>query len=240
LFDTVGKSRKRPVGQELASWALSLSMWGGALGGMIVAGRQVAEQIIEEEPVEVVFFDGAPPPPPPPPPAGGGSKPKTEKPKDPDPEPQEPDPEPQPDPEPTPEPEPEEAAADAGQVGGVEGGVEGGVVGGVVGGEIGGVLGGQLGGTGTIAIHHSQVKVKRRVDPSYPEAARLLKLEKETCKAKLIIDEKGKPTEAEITGCSAVFHDGSRDAVLQWRFYPYIDNGRPVKATFTVALTYLP
>ena len=59
---------------------LSLAINGGFVGGLILAGATVAEEVIDEAPVEVAFFDLAPPPPPPPPPAGGGpKKPKSEK-----------------------------------------------------------------------------------------------------------------------------------------------------------------
>jgi protein TonB len=102
MFETVGKTRKRPLGEQLTAMGFSIGMWGSLIGALIVAGKEVAKVVEEEQPVEVTFVDVAPPPPPPPPPAGGSSsKPKTDKkPKDPDPEPVVPDPAPQPYPEP--------------------------------------------------------------------------------------------------------------------------------------------
>jgi protein TonB len=241
MFETVGKEDKRPLREQLTAMGFSIGMWSSLIGALVVAGREVAQVVEDEKPVEVTFYDAAPPPPPPPPPAGGGSKPKTEKkPKDPDPEPVEPDPDPTPDPEPTPAPEPEASPEPAGVEGGVVGGVEGGVVGGVVGGVIGGQLGGQLGGTGTKAVHWSAVTAKSRSIPDYPEAARALGLGEETCVVKMQIDEKGKPTEVAVEKCSAAFHEETRRAALQWRFYPYKEGGKAMPASFTLTIKYQP
>jgi protein TonB len=122
----------------------------------------------------------------------------------------------------------------------VEGGVEGGVVGGVVGGVIGGQLGGQLGGTGTKSVHWSQVQARTRVMPDYPEAASLLGLGEEKCTATISIDEKGKPTEVTVDGCSAEVHEETRCAALQWRYYPYKEGGKAQPASFKLAIAYKP
>jgi hypothetical protein len=80
MFDTIGKDRHHESVQRRAgSLVLSLLVNGGFIGALIIAGRQVVQEVAEELPAEVTFFDAAPPPPPPPPPAGGGEKPKEEK-----------------------------------------------------------------------------------------------------------------------------------------------------------------
>jgi len=209
---------------------VSLLMNGGFIGFLVWAGAHVAEEVLEEEPVEVTFFDAAPPPPPPPPPPAGGSKPKTEKKKKtPD---VEPDPvEVEPIPEELPEEEPEEPEVESE----VEG-VEGGVVGGVGGGVIGGVLGGQLGGTK--AYHWSEVKPKRRVKPKFPAAAKALNLTEERCQVRFFIDEKGKPYDIKIEKCPTVFHDAVKTAAWNWRFYPMKENGKAVRAQFVLGITF--
>ena len=66
MFETVGQSSKTDKKQQAGSFLLSLAINGGFVGGLILAGATVAEEVIEEAPVEVAFFDLAPPPPPPP------------------------------------------------------------------------------------------------------------------------------------------------------------------------------
>ncbi|MGB0640194.1 MAG: hypothetical protein ACPGTU_12715, partial [Myxococcota bacterium] len=88
MFDTVGRDRKQDRRQQAGSFLISLAINGGMIGGLIWAGATVAEEVVDDLPIEVTFFDAAPPPPPPPPPAGGGVK-KTKKEKKPDDKPKE-------------------------------------------------------------------------------------------------------------------------------------------------------
>jgi hypothetical protein len=73
MFDTVGKSRKQDRSRQLSSVFLSLLVNASFLGGLVYLGGQIVEEVTDEEPVEVTFFDEAPPPPPPPPPPAGGA-----------------------------------------------------------------------------------------------------------------------------------------------------------------------
>ena len=116
----------------------------------------------------------------------------------------------------------------------VEGGVEGGVVGGVV----GGVLGGQLGGVRV--FHHSEVKVKRRVQPRYPPAAQDLNLGDVVCRVNVFIDEKGVPYDIEPQNCPKVFHQEVKDALYKWRWYPAKVEGKAVKGQFLMAIKFVP
>jgi hypothetical protein len=241
MFDTVGRTQQQSLKQQAASMGLALLTSGGMLAGLWWAGRQVVEQVLENEEIEVTFFDAAPPPPPPPPPpAGGGEKPKTEKTeKKPDPVEVEPTPDELPEePEEQPEEVPEEAAADAGVEGGVVGGVEGGVVGGVIGGVGGGVLGGELGGTGLRAVHHTQIKIKRQVQPVSPPAARELGLTEERCVATISVDEEGKPFDVKVDGCPAIFHEAVSKAALATRFYPYKVDGVAIRLSTKIGYTF--
>ena len=107
MFDSVGKSRKQDPVRRVTSLLLSLLLNGGFVGALWYIGSKVVDQIKDEVPVEVTFFDQAPPPPPPPPPAAAAPKPKIDRPKPPD---AEPDPVPLPDE--IPEPPPEDDAGD--------------------------------------------------------------------------------------------------------------------------------
>ncbi|MEQ1506763.1 MAG: energy transducer TonB, partial [Myxococcota bacterium] len=120
-------------------------------------------------------------------------------------------------------------AKPAGVVGGVEGGVEGGVVGGVLGGGP---------GTGVRVFHQSELEVKKRVNPEYPEAARALNLGDQRCLVKVIMDEEGVPFNVIVDACPKVFHDVTREAILKWRWYPPKDGKSKIKAQTTIAVTF--
>jgi len=241
MFDTIGRTRKANRQRQAGSMLISVSLFTTALGALMLTGGQRVEEVqVDEVPVEVTFVDVAappPPPPPPPPPAASSTPEETKVEEDKPEEIQEPD-EIQELPDKLPDP-----VADAGTVGGVEGGVEGGVVGGTVGGVIGGViggeLGGQLGGDGVRAVHWSQVKAKRRVEPRFPEAAKALGLKEERCNVRLYIDEEGVPYDINLDACPKVFQDEAKGAALKWRFYPYKDEGIARKTTFMLSFKFV-
>ncbi|MEC7983529.1 MAG: energy transducer TonB [Myxococcota bacterium] len=242
--DTEGENKRQAL-----SMFLSISLIGGTLLALTLVGTGVAEQLLEEEPVEVTFFNAAPPPPPPPPPPGGKKNKKKNKKKkkkkkkieQPKPELVEPDLEKPKEEEPEPEPEPEEEEPEQEEEieGGQEGGVIGGVAGGVVGGVVGGVLGGQLGGTGFSAVHWSDVKPKRKVKPKFPQAAKALNIREASCFVHFYIDEKGKPEKVNIEKCASVFHASVEKAAMKWRFYPMKNSsGKRVKASFKLKIKF--
>ena len=243
MFDNVGRdldqeARKR----QLISLVITLFVLSAASGAVVLYGLlKVAEVVLDlpddDEMVEVVMEDPsleeAPPPPPPPPPPPAAAQEEEQE-------------------EDEPEQDPEEMAEDikeldekveeevktdaGGQEGGQEGGVEGGVVGGVVGGVIGGEIGGQLGGVRT--FHHSEVQVKRRVQPEYPDAAKQMNLGDVDCRVRIFIDEDGVPYDVKFEACPKVFHDSARDAILKWRWYPAKVGGSKVKAQFLLNIKY--
>lgn len=243
MFDTIGRTRQANRQRQAGSMLISVSIFTTAVGALMLTGGQTVEEIeVEDEPVEVEFVDMAappPPPPPPPPPAATQAEEEEEE------EQEEETPEEIEEPDEIKELSEEipEAVASSGVQGGVEGGVEGGVVGGVVGGVIGGVLGGelggQLGGTGVRAVHWSQVKAKRRVDPVFPEAAKALGLKEERCQVRLFIDEKGVPYDSDLEKCPKIFQENAKSAAMDWRFYPYKEEGVAKKTTFVLSFKFV-
>ena len=127
---------------------------------------------------------------------------------------------------------------DGGVEGGVEGGVKDGVVGGVVGGVKDGVLGGQLGGTGVKTVHWSEAIVKTRVKPSFPEAAKALGLKKERCIVHIVIAPSGEPSDVSFKACPELFKASAKEAALQWRWYPLMENGQPISAQFDLVFQF--
>jgi hypothetical protein len=87
-------------------------------------------------------------------------------------------------------------------------------------------------------VHWSEVRVKRRVNPSYPEAAKDLGLTEVHCKIRMKIDERGKPYEVTPESCPELFQQSATDAAWKWTFYPLERNGEPSKAEFVLNIIY--
>ncbi len=237
MFDNVGVNNDKEAAKRrfyaLLLTGAGLSLSGGFAAAWLAYQAALAVQAIiapvDEEMVEVVLEDALPdlpPPPPPPPPPSAGAE----------------ETEPNPD-EMTEEiqeleedvkEEIKEAAGSAVE-NGVVGGVEGGVIGGVIGGVVGGVLGGQL---GVRVMHHSELEIKKQVQPEYPEAAKQLNLGDQRCLVKVSMDEEGVPFSADVSGCPQVFHDEARAAILKWRWYPPKVGKERTKAQTTISIVY--
>ena len=125
-----------------------------------------------------------------------------------------------------------------------------GVVGGELGGDVQGELGGLTGGTGStlgarlgpasgpVPVPWSDVKVKRRVDVRYPDAARELDLDDVLCHVHVRIDTRGHPVDVRVASCPSVFHASARESLYAWRFYPARRGSTKVPAQFTVSIRY--
>lgn len=247
MFDSVGRSRDEEAGRRgVAALLLTMAVAGAVAGaGAAWLGWKAARELVElaepeEQLIEIVVADLAedlalPPPPPPPPAAAAAPEEPVQT-------------------EPTPDQMAEEVEeldaeveeqvtsdAVAGVPGGVDGGEEGGdLEHGVIGGVEGGLPGGQL-GTGPRTFHHTEVRVRRSVQPDYPAAAYDLDLGAVVCRVRIFIDEGGVPYETRFdAGCPRVFHESARTALLRWRWYPARVDGDKVKAQFLMAIRYVP
>lgn len=83
-----------------------------------------------------------------------------------------------------------------------------------------------------------EVRVKRRVAPTYPTAAKRLNLDEVPCRVQVTIDEGGIPYRVDDVDCPKVFHESAREALFQWRWYPAKIDGEVVHATFAVVIRY--
>jgi protein TonB len=244
MFDNIGKDLDEEANKRRAASLLITVLGLGGITGVVlgitaytatqvIANSELAAEMVELIEEEINLDDAPPPPPPPPPPPAAADASEEEETED------------------TPDEMVEEIkelkeevkeemksdAKPAGVEGGVEGGVAGGVVGGVQGGIVGGVVGGQLGGGGVV-VHQTDLQVKKRFTPEYPEAARSLNLGDQRCLVKVFIDEEGVPYNAQVEQCPKVFEDNAREGVLKWRWYPYKVEGRKVKVQTTIAFMY--
>lgn len=252
MFDNVGKNLdEEATKRSFASVLLASLLLGAGAAFTIGYGAMKVVETVQEvtgdaEMVEVILEDPGmdeappPPPPPPPPPAAADSSEEEEE-----------------DTEDETTNETDEMVDDvkelekaevetkiksvkrpAGVKDGVKDGVEGGVIGGVKDGVKDGVVGGQLGGGGLRVFHHSELEVKRRRVPRYPEAAESMNLGDQRCKVSVKIDEKGVPFDATVKDCPKVFHGPAKSAILQWRWYPPKAGKQKVKAQTLIAVLF--
>jgi protein TonB len=115
------------------------------------------------------------------------------------------------------------------------------VVGGVVGGVPGGVLGGVLGGTGTAPLvvggDVTAPELIHRVEPEYPELARLGRLQGKVI-LEAIINKDGDVEQIKVLRGNQQFNDAAMEAVRQWKYRPALQSGRPVAVYFTVVVEF--
>lgn len=245
MFDSVGRNiddealKRQAQSVGIATLLVSLISCAGIITTLYTVKEMVAPTPVDQEVVEVDLAEEdpglvAPPPPPPPPPSAGAQEEEEEE--------TTPTPDEMQDPQELKPEIKEEIKSDvkpAGVEGGVEGGVVGGVVGGVQGGVVGGVIGGQLGGDGVKVVHQSKIEWKKQDQPEQPKAAAGLGLGEQVCKAVITLSSDGVPTKVTVDKCPAIFHDGTREALMRWRAYPYKDNGIKVPVQFVVMVRYL-
>ncbi|MEZ4321522.1 MAG: energy transducer TonB [Myxococcota bacterium] len=267
MFDNVGKSldedaTKRSFASMLIASLLIGSTAAFTVGyGMLVVVKEIEAAYTEdctngidddgdglidmEDPdcalVEVIIDDeipdaAAPPPPPPPPPAAADSSEEEEEDEETEEEPEDMVDE-QKELKEDVKTEVKSQERPAGEKDGVKDGVEGGQKDGVKDGIKDGVVGGDL-NAGIRSFHHSELEVKKRKLPTYPEAAESMNLGDQKCKVSVTIDEKGVPFKAIVKDCPKVFHAEAEQAILEWRWYPPKAGGEKVKAQTLIAIIF--
>jgi periplasmic protein TonB len=76
-----------------------------------------------------------------------------------------------------------------------------------------------------------------RVQPEYPPIARQLKVEG-TVELEAVIGENGKVEKVNIVSGNAMLTRAGADALKQWKFTPFTEDGKPVKAQATFAFAF--
>src|SRR6201993_5485582 len=129
------------------------------------------------------------------------------------------------------------------------GGVVGGVPGGVPGGQMGGVIGGIIGGTPVavpkVAVQRVRISqgvtqgmVLRRVQPTYPQMAKIARVQGAVVLAAIIGKDGTIQNLHVVSTASPLLNQAAIDAVKQWRYRPYILNGEPVEVDTTVTVNF--
>lgn len=86
---------------------------------------------------------------------------------------------------------------------------------------------------------YADLRVKHRVQPSYPAFGRTLGIAQTTCVARLQIDTNGTVIDGDLFDCDPIFRGGTMDAAKQWTFYPYQDeDGRTIPCQFDLTVVY--
>jgi protein TonB len=79
--------------------------------------------------------------------------------------------------------------------------------------------------------------VQSRVDPSYPPAARQLKVQGNV-EVQVVINENGKVEKAEPLTGNPILTRAAVDAVKMWKFKPFIDGGKQTSVQATISFSF--
>ncbi len=77
----------------------------------------------------------------------------------------------------------------------------------------------------------------RKVQPEYPPIAKQLKVEG-TVELEAVIGEDGKVEKVNILSGNAMLTRAGADALKQWKFAPFTEDGKPVKAVAPFTFTF--
>jgi protein TonB len=131
------------------------------------------------------------------------------------------------------------------QMAGVVGGVPGGVPGGQMGGVIGGIISSTPVAVPKVAVQRVRVSqgvtqgmVVRRVQPAYPQMAKIARVQGAVVLAAIIGKDGTIQNLHVVQSASPLLNQAAIDAVKQWRYRPYILNGEPVEVDTTVTVNF--
>lgn len=74
--------------------------------------------------------------------------------------------------------------------------------------------------------------------PRYPDEAMGRGLGDERCIATMTIDETGRPGEITVTECNPIFHAAVTQAISNWRFAPYFEEGAPTPVSTQIPMKF--
>ena len=131
------------------------------------------------------------------------------------------------------------------QMAGVVGGVPGGVPGGQMNGVIGGIISSTPVAVPKVAVQRVRVSqgvtqgmVIRRVQPQYPQMAKIARVQGAVVLAAIIGKDGAIQNLHVVSTASPLLNQAAIDAVKQWRYKPYILNGEPVEVDTTVTVNF--
>ncbi|HNC96462.1 MAG TPA: hypothetical protein PKY30_25380 [Myxococcota bacterium] len=84
----------------------------------------------------------------------------------------------------------------------------------------------------SVRVHFTDMKYRVRPTVAYPEAAKSTDSEAFLCKVTSVVDAQGTTVSATACGCPRLFVAAAEEGALSTRYYPYIQNGKPVSTSF--------
>jgi TonB family protein len=75
------------------------------------------------------------------------------------------------------------------------------------------------------------------VEPLYPDPARRARVEGVVV-LRVVIDKEGKVQSADVISGPTMLIDPAVEAVKQWRYLPWVQNGEPVKVNTTITVNF--
>ena len=93
-------------------------------------------------------------------------------------------------------------------------------------------------GSGAKVVHVSELQVKLRVQPRFPEAARTFGRDEENCVLRITVNELGEPEHVAVRTCPAMVREAAVEAAYGWRWYPLVENGRGQRAQFDLNFVF--
>jgi len=91
--------------------------------------------------------------------------------------------------------------------------------------------------TAQVQLSPGGAQVVSRVDPSYPLLAKQMKVQGAVI-LEALISKTGSIQEIQVLSGPAILSEAAREAVKQWHFKPYYQNGRPVETEARITVNF--
>jgi TonB family protein len=88
-----------------------------------------------------------------------------------------------------------------------------------------------------VSTAEAMAAVINKVHPEYPPVARQLKLQG-TVEIGIVIDESGNVEKADAINGNPVLTKPAAAALKKWKFKPFVEDGKQVKAEATLSITF--
>lgn len=94
------------------------------------------------------------------------------------------------------------------------------------------------GGPGPRIVHGTELQVKLRVQPRFPDAARLHGRSEEKCVLRITVNQQGEPEHVAVRNCPEMLREAAVEAAYGWRWYPLVENGVAERAQFDLNFVF--
>ncbi len=91
--------------------------------------------------------------------------------------------------------------------------------------------------SGLVSVGPLQGKAEKRVDPSYPQIAKMARISG-VVTVYVVVDEKGNVESVQRLDGPTQLQSAAKDAVRRWRFKPTVINGQPVRVSGYISFNF--